>query len=243
MQGDWQFHPEKVMLPLANEVGNSYMYNTPLDSPVGAVFPPGEKHTGPFQGVEFQPSYVCPKNFIIFDQTDHRSQIMFHPAIAQKFSYPGLNLCATFVHNNLEKKETNIDEGEASSALKEDSEDIDALLSLEEEDQEEYDEEEVSTARTQGNYESNCEDTCSSYGSKSRKIKLSTSILKSSTSGGSSCNNERKRQKMKKMVKALRGIVPGSSQMNTVAVLDEAVRYLKSLKVEVQKMGGSNLDI
>ncbi|WJZ96702.1 hypothetical protein VitviT2T_015361 [Vitis vinifera] len=203
------------------------------------VFPPGAKDLGPFHGVEFQPSDVCPKNFIIFDQTDHRSQIMFHPAIAQKFNCPSLNLCATYIHNNLEKREINIDEGEASSALKEDSEDIDALLSLEEEDQEEYDEEEVSTARTHGNYGSNCEDTCSSYGSKPRKIKLSSSILKSSSSG-SSCNSERKRQKMKKMVKALRGIVPGSSQMNTVAVLDEAVRYLKSLKVEVQKLGVSN---
>ncbi|THG12162.1 hypothetical protein TEA_025025 [Camellia sinensis var. sinensis] len=36
---------------------------------------------------------------------------------------------------------------------------------------------------------------------------------------------------MRKMVKTLRGIVPGANQMNTVAVLDEAVRYLKSLKV------------
>ena len=29
--------------------------------------------------------------------------------------------------------------------------------------------------------------------------------------------------------------------MNTVAVLDEAVRYLKSLKVEVQKLGVGDL--
>ena len=240
MQRDQQFCPEKVMLPLANEVGNGYIYNTPVECAFGSAFPPGVKHLGPFHGVEFQPSDVCPKNFIIFDQTDHRSQIMFHPGIAQKFNCPGLNLCATYIRNNLEKRKIDIEEGEASSALKEDSEDIDALLSLEEEDEEEYDEEEVSTARTHGNYGSNCEDTCSSYGSKPRKIKSSSSILKSSSSG-SSCNSERKRQKMKKMVKALRGIVPGSSQMTTVAVLDEAVKYLKSLKVEVQKLGVSNL--
>ena len=29
--------------------------------------------------------------------------------------------------------------------------------------------------------------------------------------------------------------------MNTVAVLDEAIRYLKSLKVEVQKLGVGDL--
>ncbi|CAL9117224.1 unnamed protein product [Musa textilis] len=46
-----------------------------------------------------------------------------------------------------------------------------------------------------------------------------------------------KREKMKKMVKTLKGIVPGGDGMDTPAVLDEAVKYLKSLKVEVKKMG------
>ncbi|KAJ0455739.1 putative transcription factor bHLH family [Helianthus annuus] len=51
-----------------------------------------------------------------------------------------------------------------------------------------------------------------------------------------------KREKMKKMVKSLRGIVPGgNAEMNTVDVLDEAVKYLKSLKVEAHKMGFGNL--
>ncbi|KAF9625457.1 hypothetical protein IFM89_023052 [Coptis chinensis] len=45
---------------------------------------------------------------------------------------------------------------------------------------------------------------------------------------------------MKKMVKALRSIVPGADQMNTATVIDEAVTYLKSLKVEVKKHGLGN---
>jgi hypothetical protein len=42
---------------------------------------------------------------------------------------------------------------------------------------------------------------------------------------------------MKKMVRTLKGIIPGGDRMDTPAVLDEAVRYLKSLKVEVKKLG------
>ncbi|CAN6546156.1 unnamed protein product [Malus baccata var. baccata] len=82
-----------------------------------------------------------------------------------------------------------------------------------------------------------------SNGLKTKKEGLRSSLEKSSGIGSSSsCNSERKRQKMKKMVRALRGIVPGGNEMNTVAVLDEAVQYLKSLKVELQKIGVENLN-
>ncbi|KAL4278380.1 hypothetical protein GQ457_03G035650 [Hibiscus cannabinus] len=78
-------------------------------------------------------------------------------------------------------------------------------------------------------------DSHSAYGSKPRKNSSCSSTLKSSGSGGFS--DPEKRLKMKKMVKVLRGIVPGADEMGTVAVLDEAVRYLKSLKVEAKKLG------
>ncbi|KAG4124427.1 hypothetical protein ERO13_D10G039900v2 [Gossypium hirsutum] len=128
---------------------------------------------------------------------------------------------------------------ETSSFLKEDSDDIDALLSSEEEEQVEYDEEEVSTARTFGNYEFDTADSRSAHGSKPKKNKSSSYTLKSS-GNSSCCDPEIKRLKMKEMVKVLRGIVPGADEMDTVAVLDGAVRYLKSLKVEVQKLGVGN---
>ncbi|KAK3205644.1 hypothetical protein Dsin_019690 [Dipteronia sinensis] len=242
MQRDQQFYPKRAMPPFAKQVGNSYM-DIPVAPAFGAVLPPAVKPSIPFHGVEFQPSEVCPKNFIIFDQNDRRSQVMFNPATAHKFNGPSLNFCATYIQDNFERKDINNMEREMSSSLKEDSDDIDALLSLEEEEEEEeeedYDEEEVSTARTYGNYGCDSPDSSSSYGTESQKNKSSSSKLKSASSS-SNCDSERKRQKMKKMVKVLRGIVPGGNQMNTVAVLDEAVRYLKSLKVEVQKLGVGN---
>ncbi|XP_048334444.1 transcription factor bHLH144 [Ziziphus jujuba] len=244
MQSDHQFYPRKEP-PLVNQVGNNYMH-VPVASAFGAVLPPGSKHLKPFHDVELQSSEVCPKNFIIFDQTDHHSQIMYNPAMAHRFNTPGLNIHSTYFHDNFGGKEIN-DVTEMSSPLEEDSDDIDALLSSEEDEEEEeeeqaeYDEEEVSTARTYGNYGSSSPESCSTYGSKARKNRASSSVQKSSGNSGSSCNSERKRQRVKKMVRALRGIVPGGNQMNSVTVLDEAVRYLKSLKVEVQKLGVGNL--
>lgn len=239
MHRDQQFRSKEAVPPFASQVGNNYMH-IPFASSFAAVRPPAAKHLTPLHGIEFQPSEACPRNFIIFYQTDHRSQIMYHPAIAHRFSGPGLNVHGTCIQENFDRKDVNNAEREISSSLKEDSDDIDALLSLDEEEQEEYDEEEVSTARTYGNYGSNSPDSYSTYGSKARK-NGSSSIQKSSGSGNS-CNSERKKQKMKKMVKALRGIVPGGDEMNTVTVLDEAVRYLKSLKVEVQKLGATNFE-
>ncbi|KAM1045514.1 hypothetical protein EV1_036103 [Malus domestica] len=241
-QSGQQFDPNKAAPPFANQVGNNYMH-IPVASAYGAVLPNEANLFKPFHGVEFQTSSICPKNFIIFDQTDHRSQIMFNPEIAHKITGPAFNFCAAYIQDNLGLNEGNNDNREASSTLKEDSDDIDALLSLDEEELEDYDEEEVSTARTNGNYGSSFSDSCSSNGLKTKKERLRSSLEKSSGIGSSSsCNSERKRQKMKKMVRALRGIVPGGNEMNTVAVLDEAVQYLKSLKVELQKIGVENLN-
>ncbi|KAJ7968893.1 transcription factor bHLH [Quillaja saponaria] len=238
MQSDRYFYPKKAVPPFANQTGDAYKH-APCASALDAVLPSGVQvqHLTPLPGVEFQPSEVCPKNFVIFDQTDHRSQIMFHPAIAYKFSSPSLNFCANYTQD-FEKKIFNQIERESSPPLEEDPDDIDALLSLEE-DEEEYDEEEVSTARTHEHYES-ISDTCSSYCSKSRMNRISSSIQK--PTGSSSGCTGRKHHEMKRMIRVLRGVVPGGKQMNTVAVLDEAVSYLKSLKVEVQKLGVANLE-
>ncbi|KAK3038707.1 hypothetical protein RJ639_028314 [Escallonia herrerae] len=242
MQGDQNFFPQKPMTPLADQVGGGYMHNAQIAPFFGrTILPlggsaPSANHLTPFHGVNFQSSNACPKNFVIFDQTDNRSQIMFHPAIAPKICSTGLNVGGHYFQEN--PKSNHADYGtEVSSSLKEDSYDIDLLLSLEED--EEGDEEEVSTARTQGNYRSGSPDSICSDGLKPRKSRLASSSEKS-TGNSSSCSGT-KRQKMRKMVKTLRGIVPGCDQMNTVAVLDEAVRYLKSLKVEVRKLGVGNL--
>lgn len=124
-----------------------------------------------------------------------------------------------------------------SSIMKEDSADIDLLMSFEEEEEEEEedeeDEEEVSTARTHGNDETDTADSSSTrLPETGRGRGLGLSMASCKASGIS----DRKRREMKEMVDSLRGIVPGSKRMNTVDVLDEAVKYLKLMKVELQKV-------
>lgn len=220
------------MSPLANEVGG-YTYNISAASAINATIAV-PKQTGPFHGVDLQPSEMCPKNFIIFDQTDNKSRIMFHPALANKFNYPSFDIHGTCEENGVVN--VNINE---SSSLKEDTEDIDALLSLEDEGSED---EEVSTGRTMGNYGGSSPNSYSTGSSRARRKMRSSTVQKTfpCSSGSSSSNNERKRQRMNKTLAAMRGIVPGGDGMDTATVLDEAVRYLKSLKVEVKKLGIGN---
>ncbi|KAL0363548.1 UNVERIFIED_CONTAM: Transcription factor [Sesamum calycinum] len=204
-----------------------------MSSLLNGVVPPGIKALTPFHSFDIQPSDACPRNFVIFDQTTNRSQIMYHPEINSNFFYPGLCVGAV-CQNNINQEDAN-DEIKLTSPLKEDSDDIDALLSTEDEENEDCDDDEVSTARTGAVYECNSPDSCSNYESPSEK---SGSLFRKFSV--SRCS-DKKRQRTRKMVKALRGIVPGARQMSTVAVLDEAVSYLKSLRVEVQKLGAKIL--
>lgn len=218
MQSDHQHLHSNTKLPLADQVGRGYIPNPHIESFFS-------------QNVDFQPSKICPRNFIIFDRTDNRSQIMYHPAVSPGIGHPG----TSYIENNMLVRNNVNAPRELNSVTKEDSADIDLLLSFEEEDsEEEYEEDELSTARTHRNDLKDTADSCSSRLVKSR-------LALSSFSHKSSGSSERKREKMRKMVNTLREIVPGGKQMNSVAVIDEAVKYLKSLKVELQKVGVANL--
>ncbi|PWA69418.1 Myc-type, basic helix-loop-helix (bHLH) domain-containing protein [Artemisia annua] len=94
----------------------------------------------------------------------------------------------------------------------------------------EYEEDELSTARTHRNDLKDTADSCSSRLVKSR-------MALSSFSHKSSGSSERKREKMRKMVNTIREIVSSGKQMNSVPVIDEVVKYLKSLKIELQEVG------
>ncbi|KAL8235967.1 hypothetical protein R6Q59_017048 [Mikania micrantha] len=193
-----------------DQMGNGYLPDHHISSFFG-------------QNVDFHPSRDCPRNYIIFDRTDNRSQIMYNPGLNMGRPY--------FPDAELIQKDVN-----TPRVLEEDSADIDALLSFDDDDDDEDDDdddEEVSTARTDGSDTHDTSDSCSS--------KLRNKWVGSTSSHGSR-GSLGKREKMRKMVKSLRGIVPGGNpQMNTVDVLDEAVKYLKSLKVEAHKMGFGNL--
>lgn len=221
MQSDQYFHNSKGIVPRANHVGNDYVDMSTPDA--SDAFLPYERQLTSFHGVEFQPSEICPKNYIIFNHTDYQSQVMFHPALAHRFSCQEVS------------SQENYGELNTGFPPEDDSDGIDALLSLEEDDrqEQEYEEsdDEISTAGTHGNIGCESPDSFSNYCSNPRKVRSSDHR---SYNSGNNFSSEKKRLKMKKMVQSLRGIVPGGSGMNTATVLDETVKYLKSLKFEAQ---------
>uniref|UniRef100_A0A0D9WQH8 BHLH domain-containing protein n=1 Tax=Leersia perrieri TaxID=77586 RepID=A0A0D9WQH8_9ORYZ len=196
----------------------------------------------PLTGLEFQPSDTCPKNYVIFDQTYDRSRVMFHPSLANNFGNSGggggydHHHCYGFDQDYAGGKSAYYgveedDGGGCSIRQKEDTDEIDALMSTEDGEEED---DVLSTGRTPGCRAGGSPDsTCSSgYG-------VSTGASRSDCCGGRKVDGggERKKERMKKMMRTLKGIIPGGDRMDTPAVLDEAVRYLKSLKVEVKKLG------
>jgi len=104
------------------------------------------------------------------------------------------------------------DDGCSRVRPEEDPEEIDALLSLSSED------DAASTARSAGS---------------GRDDGSSPDSACSSGAGG------KKKARIKKMMRALKGIVPGAKQKDAPAALDEAVWYLRSLKVEAAKKLGA----
>ncbi|EAY90833.1 hypothetical protein OsI_12438 [Oryza sativa Indica Group] len=191
----------------------------------------------PLTGVEFQPSDTCPKNYVIFDQTYDRSRVMFHPSLANNLGNSGggydhhhhcgyggfeQDYASKSAYYGVE------DDGGGGCSIrqKEDTDEIDALMSTEDGEEED---DVLSTGRTPGCRAGGSPDsTCSSGASRSD----CGGGRKPEAGGG-----ERKKERMKKMMRTLKGIIPGGDRMDTPAVLDEAVRYLKSLKVEVKKLG------
>jgi hypothetical protein len=171
-----------------------------------------------FAHLEFEPYAKCPQNLIIFDQTDVKHRIMYNPAIVQKLSFENLNLTLP----NLEVD--GLSRLHNSPSFKEDTNEIDILLSSDE--GEDFDDDTVSTGRTPYNWYST---SCNSSSC-------------DSTYGGGSDWNECKRQRMQKMIQMLREIVPGMEGLDAGTVLDEAVKYLKCLKTEVEKLGISSFD-
>ncbi|KAJ6842357.1 putative transcription factor bHLH144 [Iris pallida] len=223
------------------EFGGHYAYGAPATPAFGAALA-GNNHDflpSPLKGLEFQAMDTCPQNYIIFDQTENKSRVMFHPALARELNcHYDFNNCANNVNDGGSTPEKNGENRDDLSPLKENTADIDALLSSDEDE----DDDMVSTGRSPANWAGSSPD----YSSSDEEWKSASSHKSfSSCAGGassSSSDNRRKRERVRKMVKVLRGIIPGGEGMGTPAVLDEAVKYLKSLKIEVKKLGIQNFD-
>ena len=205
-----------------------YVYDAGAYAPAGGYYPDGGYPSAPAYdealaapgrrahdipappgGLELEPSEACPKNYVVFDQTCTRSRVTFHPSLARKLGGPP----ESSRHGAGAACVADADDGCSRVRQEEDPEEIDALLSLSSED------DAASTGRAPG---SGRDDDGSSP----------DSACSSGAAG-------RKKSRIKKMMRALKGIVPGAKQMDAPAALDEAVWYLRSLKVEAAKKLGA----
>uniref|UniRef100_A0A0A9A2Y6 BHLH domain-containing protein n=1 Tax=Arundo donax TaxID=35708 RepID=A0A0A9A2Y6_ARUDO len=217
--------------PLGGQCDYRIPVSPALGVPSGMTSPQIRSPLGVY---EFQPSKVCPRNFIIFDHTDDKGRIVYHPALVNKLN--PTNIDALPYHNEVVCRSSGQDSGnleEMSSSFKEDTEEIDALLSSDEESDED---DVVSSGRTPDPLESGPFDPSSPPRSK----KMRHFSEKGSVCHGSMENITH--EKIRKMVTVLRGIIPGGDQLDTPAVLDEAVGYLKFLKMEAKKFGVEGSD-
>ncbi|KAK1302856.1 hypothetical protein QJS10_CPB12g00569 [Acorus calamus] len=199
-----------------NAFMGGYNCNTSIP-PTANAAPTSMKQVDFLSGVNFQASKVCPKKFIIFDQTDEGNRIMFHPAFPHKFNSSRCSgVGENYGQENGRGCDSCKDYDSSSTKEIEDSEDIDALLSMGEEFEDEDDV--LSTGRTPSYNMESSPDTCSTDESdpnckpKSKSEKPRLSFILRSSSRSSSKGSERKRERMKKMVNALRGIVPAESK-------------------------------
>ncbi|TVU35854.1 hypothetical protein EJB05_17761, partial [Eragrostis curvula] len=216
-------------------LGGQCNYRVPtspaLGIPAGMTGPQIQSPLGVF---EFQPSKVCPRNFIIFDHNDDKGRIMYHPALVNKLT--PTNIDAFPYHGEVVCRGSNQDTSkleEGSSSFKEDSEEIDALLSSDEESDED---DVVSTGRTPDPLDSGPFDSSSPPRFKK------TGLFSGKSSVCHESMENITHEKIRKIITVFRGIIPGGDQLDTPAVLEEAVRYLKFLKMEAKKLGVDSLD-
>ncbi|RCV26296.1 hypothetical protein SEVIR_5G240900v4 [Setaria viridis] len=178
---------------------------------------------------EFQPSKVCPRNFIIFDHTDEKGRIMYHPALVNKLNPTNIDAfpCrGEVVCRSLHQDDGNLEQH--ASSFKEDTEEIDALLSSDEDSDED---DVMSTGRSPDPLEIGpCESSSPPRFKKMKHFPGNCSVFNGSMENIT-------HEKIRNMVAVLRGIIPGGDQLDAPDVLEEAVRYLKFLKVEAEKLG------
>ncbi|OEL17308.1 hypothetical protein BAE44_0021676 [Dichanthelium oligosanthes] len=218
--------------PLGGQCNYGVPVSPALGVPSGMTSPQIRSPLGVF---EFQPSKVCPRNFIIFDHNDDKGRIMYHPALVNNLNPTNIN--AFPCHGEVVCRSSGLDNcnlEQHASSFKEDTEEIDALLSSDEESDED---DVMSTGRSPDPMEIGpCESSSPPRFKKMRHFSGKSSVFNESMENTT-------HEEMRKMITVLRGIIPGADQLDTPDVLEEAVRHLKLLKVEAEKLRVAGFDV
>lgn len=238
----------------ANPYGCSFSVNPngPLPgfgTPVDSSFYPPLNHAF---GSSEQEAITQTKRLFIFDHSRDKTSLVFS-SIANPFE--GLNppLPASFAHDSNHHV---VEEEE----MHEDTEEIDALLYS---DSEYIDDEETSTGHSPCDMAD--EDiTSSHFPAKRRRInstELDASLIDTASSAIAPLShymrqdddfdprfvpevrtrsNHNKQERIQHAVRVLRRIIPGGKDKDAATVLDQAIQYLKSLKLRAKSLGANS---
>lgn len=182
--------------------------------------------------------------FIVFDRTGDQTKVIYS-SFGSQFSYP----CPTT--NDLPaSNETNVSNGNVNvnEEMHEDTEEIDALL-YSDSDNDFDEEEEASTGHyspVENTTRNDEEEVASSavlqppHPPPAKRRRVESDLDDTASSTHCIGTNERKKAKSEKIqetVGILRRIVPGGKGKDAASVLDEAIWYLKSLRLKAKGLG------
>ncbi|KAJ0981438.1 hypothetical protein J5N97_009693 [Dioscorea zingiberensis] len=222
--------------------GNCNLVMAPMFSSYANPFSCGFSRNEAMRGGEEQ------RRFLVFDHSGDQTSLIYSSVVGTQpiwnmNPYTSSFGAAAFHGNGV----TNMEDGHGSEDMHEDTEEIDALLYSESspiDDKLEEDDDEVST----GHSPEELSYRCSSTPTKKRRLhkeELDASLADTASStrpGLLNYNEERseaskrlKRKRIQETVSMLRRIIPGGKGKDTVAVLDEAINYLRSLKLRFKK--------
>ncbi|KAI0495292.1 hypothetical protein KFK09_025442 [Dendrobium nobile] len=201
------------------------------------------------------------KRFVVYDHSGDQRSLIFSsvndPFQTLNPTLPSSNASYAFASNSHSNNK--------HEEMHEDTEEIDALLYSDSEFS--FDSEEASTGHSPLNMKE--EEVMVSIPPKRRKLDLNhssidESLIDTASSAiasnfqeipsyddadmnyvdcGSNLDDESRDKQFQTIVKALRRIIPGGDAMDTAAVLDEAISYLKSLKPQANSLDATTASI
>lgn len=221
------------------------------------------------------------KKFLVFDQSGDQTTLMYSSGVGPasiRYQFPMSNDPKPQYGSNPVHIDEYIKENDSKSEMREDTEELNALLYSDDEyENDDSENEETSTGHSpssmmfleqkgQNGNEKEEDEVASSWGdSKKRKREDGGSIVNSledtASSGESGVGNDGvgvfeeeldnlmlgsnkrlRKEKMKETINLLHDLIPGDkSGKNAIMIIDEAICYLRSLKVKAKALGLDSL--
>ncbi|GER57251.1 transcription factor [Striga asiatica] len=241
------YHHHPYLMPSHPNLSHFPTEITLLNPLSGYVNPHPSQNPNPNANIPNNPP--PPKRFLVFDRSGEKTTLFY---TRPSYWAPPNNLMTykeknTVDNNNIPRGLTKDDE-----SFRENSEELDALLCSSDDDFCSDDDDVTSTGHSpsdltdEGPHDPPAEEKTghNSFVGPTTAKRGRTGPVLLEEDEAESCSGPRKRLRREKVqfaLGALRSIVPGARGKNGISVIDEAIEYLRSLKVEMKALGLDDL--